>query len=232
MIPNLLSKQSTLTLCAAFLAAVFSSSCVSTKNIKLSSSDRSAMNGKTFVVTSREMPKHAVIKQSAMAAGSLGGAIGGAIVGAVAEEEGKDQIEKHRIEDPNLKLTQATAKTLMQKTGAKQITNRSKTSALDPQKVASQNPGADYVLDCFTTSWTGLYYPFSIGKYFLTYGAKMQLVETASGRVVAEGFHVYQGKDKANAPDYDGIYSNGAAFLKSETNKGVDGAIAKFADQF
>jgi hypothetical protein len=60
----------------------------------------------------------------------------------------------------------------------------------------------------------------------------MQLMETSTGRVVAEGFSLHQDKDREHAPDYDGIYSNGAAYLKTETKKGTDAAISNFNGLF
>lgn len=225
-------KPSALLLVSAILIAGLSPSCVSTKDVKISSADRTAMRGKTFTVTTREKPVHWVVKQSAMAAASLTGAIGGGVAGAIAVKEGKAQTEKHHIENPNDRISLEVAKTLVAKTGARQVPSRATTTSLDPKKVAAENANADYVLDCFTTAWIGNYYPLSIGKYYIVFAAKMQLVETASGRVVAERFSSYQGKDKANAPDYDGIYSNGAAFLKSETKKGTDAAIRNFSGQF
>jgi len=217
---------------SSVLVAGFLTSCVSTKNVALSSADKAVMRGKTVTVTHREKPHHWVMKQSAMAAASLGGAVGGAIAGAVAEKEGAEQIRIHQIGDPNLTLSKACEKDLLSKTGLKPVASRGTTTSLDPKEVAAQNAHADYVLDCFTTAWFGTYYPFSIGKYFMIYAAKMQLIETSTGRVVAEGFSNYQGKDRANAPDYDGIYSNGAAFLKSETKTGTDMAIGTFTKQF
>lgn len=223
-------------LCAAssvLIAGLFTS-CVSTKNVPLSGADRAAMRGKTLAVTTREKPHHFVMKQSAMAAASLGGAIGGAIAGSIAEKEGQEQIQKHRIANPDDLMSREVTKSLVAKTGAKVVPGKAITKSLDPAKVVAENSGAraDYVLDCFTTNWMGTYYPFSIGKYFMMFGAKMQLMETSTGRVVAEGYSVRQDKDREHAPDYDGIYSNDAYYLKSETKKGTDAAVSKFTGLF
>lgn len=219
-------------LISPILIAGFSTSCVSTKDVALSAADRAAMRGKTVTVTTRQKPGHWVMKQSAMAAASLGGAVGGAIAGSIAEKEGAEQVAKHRLADPNETISREVAKDLVKKTGLKPVPSRGMTTSLDAKTIAGGNAHANYVLDCCTTSWFGTYYPLSMGKYFIMFGAKMQLVESSSGRVVAEGFNLYQGKDRDNAPDYDGIYANGAAFLKAETKKGTDGAIRKFTSQF
>ena len=213
------------------ILAGISTSCVSTKNVALSAADRATMRGKTLTVTTREKPHHWVMKQSASVA-ALAGPVGGAIAGTIAEKEGAAQIAKHQIANPNDTINSAVQKDLVAKTGLKPVASQGLTKSLGPKEVAAENPRADYVLDCFTTSWTGLNYPFSIGKYFIIFGAKMQLVETSTGRVVAEGFASYQGQDRDNAPDYDGIYSNGAAFLKAQTKIGTDTAIGNFKSQF
>ncbi|MEO7098494.1 MAG: hypothetical protein ABI162_03970 [Luteolibacter sp.] len=212
--------------------AGISTSCVSTKNVGLSAADRAAMRGKTLTVTTREKPHHWVMKQSSAMAAALGGPVGGAIAGGMADKEGSEQVAKHHIANPNDTMTSAVQKDLVAKTGLRPIPSRGITKALGAGEVAKENPHADYVLDCFATAWMGNYYPLSIGKYFVMFGAKMQLVETSTGRVVAEGFSLYQGKDREHAPDYDGIYSNDAAFLKAETKTGTDGAISKFTSQF
>lgn len=227
------SIKATLRLLAPLILITgISTSCVSTKDVSLSATDREAMRGKTVTVSTREKPHHWVMKQSAMMAASLGGAIGGGIAGAMAEKEGSAQIAKHQIANPNDTMTAAVGKDLIRKTGLRLVPSRGTTKALDPKKVAAENPHADYVLDCFTTAWMGNYYPMSFGKYFIMFGAKMQLVETSTGRVVAEGFSLYQDEDRDHAPDYDGIYSNNAAYLKAQTKIGTDSAIGKFTGKF
>lgn len=222
-------------LCAvsSLLIIGFSTSCVSTKNVALSAADRAAMQGKTFSVATRAKPSFFVLKPSAAAAATLAGPIGGGIAGGMAEKEGQAQIEKHRVANPNDPMSREVAKALVATTGAKQIAqSKTTTNSLVPSKVAAENPNADYVLDCFTTAWMGTYYPFGLDKYYITFAAKMQLIETSTGRVVAEGFISHQDKDRANAPDYDGIYSNDAAYLKTETKKGTDAAISVFTGLF
>lgn len=190
------------------------------------------MRGKTLTTTTRSMPSYAVMKQSAMGAAALGGAVGGAIAGAIAEKEGATQIARHHIADPTKTISQAVEKTLVSKTGLKPVSSRGVTKSTDPKQVASQNSHANYVLDCHTTSWMGNYYPMTFAKYYIMHGVKMQLIETSTGRVVAQGYHFYQGNDRANAPNYDGIYSNGAAFLKSEMRTATGGAIQEFNKKF
>lgn len=207
------------------------SSCVNTKNQALSSADRAALKGKTVTVTNRAMPEHSVMTQQAMAASMLTGGVGGAIAGGLAASEGKKQIQKHNITDPTRTVSSNISKYLASRTGCKLVSANTTTSKVKPAEIAAQNPQSDYVLDVMTTSWMGMYYPMAFSKYYLMYGAKMNLIETKTGRVIAEGFNLYQGKDKANAPNYDGIYANGAGFLKAETKKGTDEAIGVFRSQ-
>jgi hypothetical protein len=208
-------------------------SCISTKNIPISSGDRAAMRGKTVIPTKRDMPAFGVLKPEAMAAAALGGAIGGAIAGGMAESQGKAQVAKHHLPIPEETISTQVMKNLVAKTGASPLSAPSSKVADDkPAAIAAQYQPADYVLDIRTTGWMGTYYPFTFSKYFIVYGAQMRLIETKSGRIVAQGFGSYQGKDKANAPDFTGIYANNAAFLRAETRKGTDAAIQTFTAQF
>lgn len=213
-------------------ASLLLSSCVSTKNVKLTMEQKAGLRGKKVVVTQRAMPEHAVLKQSAMAGAMLAGPLGGAIAGSMAANEGATQIKRHNISDPTHAVKNATANDLKKKTGCLITQANNTTNGLDVKKTIQENSSSDYILDVMTTTWMGMYYPMSFGKYFLTYGSKMNLIETKTGKIVAEGFYIYQGNDRDKAPDYDGIYTNGAAFLKAETKKGTGGAIYQFTSQF
>ena len=207
-------------------------SCVSTKEIRLSASDREAMKGKTFAVTTRRMPEFSVMKASAVAGAALGGAIGGAIAGSMAASEGAGQVAKHRIPNPNKTMSDELGPFLSARTGMKQVPSQHTTDTLDSKEIAAQNTGANYVLDCATTGWMGAYYPFHLGRYYIMFSGRTQLIETSSGRIVSQSFDFYQGDDRDNAPDYDGIYTNDAAFLKAETKKGTYKVAQKFKEQF
>jgi hypothetical protein len=207
-------------------------SCVSTKNVALSASHRAAICGKTMMASKRNMPPFAVLTPGAAAAGALGGAVGGGIAGAVAQERGRKQLVAHQISTPEDEISKDLGKWMASRHGTKIL-------AVPSDVVRDENPGAiaaqynkaDYILDVRTINWGGAYYPMSFSKYFIFYSAKMRLIETKTGRVVAEGFHAYKGTDKQNAPDYDGIYANGSSFLRNETKKGIDGALAAFQAQ-
>lgn len=221
-----------ITVVAAAVAAVLLPSCVSTKNVPLSANDRAAMRGKTVVASKRALPSFAVLKPEAMAAASLGGAIGGAIAGGIAESQGKQQLLIHKIPPPEDTISSQVMKSLVARTGARPLPSPSSTVANEkPAAIAAQYQPADYVLDVRTTGWMGVYYPMTLTKYSIIHGSKMRLIEAKSGRVIAEGFHSYQGKDKKNAPNYVGIFSNGAAFLRAETKKSTDGAVSVFSAQ-
>ena len=218
---------------AALLAGFFLTSCVSTKNVPLSADDRAAMRGKTVVPTRRDMPGFGVMKPETMVMASLGGAIGGAIAGGIADAQGKAQVAKHRLPIPDETISTQVMKNLVAKTGARPLPiPASKVADEKPAAIAAQYQPADYVLDIRTTGWMGMYYPMTFTKYFITYAAQMRLIETKSGRIVAQGFGSYQGKDKEKAPNFSGIYANDAAFLRAETRKGTDIAIHTFTSQF
>jgi hypothetical protein len=226
-------------LALAASAALLLPSCVSTKNVPLSANDRAAIRGKSVMASKRNMPPFGVMTPGAMAASSvgiLGGAVGGGIVGGivggVAQEKGRKQIVAHGIPVPEDAISRDLVKQMTFRHGMKALpTPQDPVRDEKPETIAAQYGKADYILDVCTTGWGGGYYPMNFSKYFISYSAKMRLIDTKTGRVIAEGFHSYQGKDKQNAPDHDGIYANGASFLRSETKKGTDGATTAFQAQ-
>ncbi len=185
-----------------------------------------------MAVSKRKMPGWWVMKPEAAMAAGLGGVIGGGIAGGIAERQGKEQLDRHNIKDPAVRISDNLMEYLKASYNIKAASSPGAMSKdIDPKKVVAAHPGAAYVLDTFTSGWVGIYYPLTFTKYRVVYTAKMRLIETSSGRIVAEGFHSYQSDDKANAPNYDGIYSNGASFLKRELKTASDGAIAIFKKQ-
>ena len=207
-------------------------SCVSTKNIAISPADRAALNGKTLAVPNHKMPGWGVIKPETAVAAGLGGAIGGAIAGGVAESQGNKEIAKHNIKDPAIIVAEALENQLLGNAGAKRAPGRKVLiEKYDAKEVAALIPDADYILDVRTTGWMGIYYPMTVSKYRVINNLQMRLIERKTGRVMAQGFSAYQSNDKQNAPNFDGIYSNGAAFLKQEIKKSTDQATGIFKSQ-
>jgi hypothetical protein len=215
----------------AFIAMI-SSSCVNNKTLALSSTDRVVMKGKTVAVIQRGMPEYGVIKPSAVLTASLTGPIGAVFLEDKLAKEGALELYKHHVVNPDETVSGAVTKSLVSKVGVKSVPGSRNKHSLDPKVIASENRHADYALDCCTLGWMGSYYPLRLHSYWISYTAKMQLIETSTGRVVASGYSHYQGNDPKNAPNYDGIYSNDAAFLKAETKKGADQAIGEFTKSF
>jgi hypothetical protein len=204
-------------------------SCVSMKDVPLSSGDRTAMRGKSVAINEREMPELAVMTPGKMMAMGAGGAIGGAIAGGMAAADGKRAVEKHQVENPASRLASSIFHPLLSSTGAGRAeATGSGLSSLDPKKLAQHHASADYVLDVATMGWIVTYYPMTLNRYRVSCVHRMQLVETATGRVVAQGVHKHETNDKPDAPGYDEVFANGAAFLKRETLRATDGAAAHF----
>ena len=214
------------------VAALLLPSCVSNKNVAISSKDKAMLVGKSVAVSQRKMPGWGVMKPETAVAAGLGGLIGGAIAGSVAESQGKVQLERHEIKDPAVGISESLMGVLKKNYGIKRLPSSGVvTNEIDTKKIATAYPNSDYILDAFTVGWLGVYYPMTLTKYRVIHSSKMRLIETKSGRVVAEGFHLYQTDDKKNAPNYDGIYSNGAAFLKRELKASSDRATHVFKEQ-
>jgi hypothetical protein len=221
-------------LLSGFLGSIlFFTSCVGTKSIPLSESDRAAMRGKTVTPTRREMPDFAVMTPAVALSAGLGGALGGAIAGGIEDARGKKNVAANRLDIPDETISRQAMKSLVAKTGARPLPTPSRFVASEkPKELSAQYQPADYILDVRTTGWTSAYYPMTLSKYFVVYGAQMRLIDARTSKVIAQGFQSYQGKDKEHAPNYDGIYSNNAAFLRAETKKGTDAAANTFSGLF
>jgi hypothetical protein len=221
-------------LLSAFLGSILLfTSCATTKPIPLSGSDRAAMRGKTVTPTRRAMPDFAVMTPGVAVSAGLGGAIGGAIAGGVASARGKENVAANHLDIPDETISRQVMKSLVAKTGARPVPAPSKiVTSEKPEELSAQYAPADYILDVRTTGWMSSYYPMTLSKYFVVYGAQMRLIDAKTKKVIAQGFQSYRGEDKEHAPDYDGIYSNNAAFLRTETKKGTDAAAGTFSGLF
>ncbi len=203
------------------------------KNAAISPQDREAMRGKKLAVNEREASGLAVMTPGKMMAMGAGGAIGGAIAGGMAAADGARAVDEHDVEDPSRQVVKVLSTSLAASTGSQKMPSKGTgLLTLDAGKLAKHHESADYVLDVAAIGWTVIYYPMTLTKYRVVCTHRMQLVETATGRVVAQGTHRYQTEDKANAPNYDGVFADGAAFLKRETKKASDGATAHFSTLF
>ena len=126
------------TIAIAAFAALFLPSCVSTKNVLLSTGDRAAMCGKTVTSTKRNMPSFGVLTPGAMAAASLTGAIGGALVGSVVESKGREQIVKHQLPVPEDTITRDLMKDLVCRHRMKSLPSSSGTVKSEkPESIAT-----------------------------------------------------------------------------------------------
>ncbi len=142
-------------------------------------------------------------------------------------------VAANHLEIPDDTISRQVMKSVVAKTGARPLPKPAQTVTSEkPEALVAQYRPADYVLDVRTTGWMSSYYPMTLSKYFVVYGAQMRLIDAKTNKVIAQGFQSYQGTDKEHAPDYDGIYSNNAQFLRAETKKGTDAAVATFSGLF
>ncbi len=190
------------------------------------------MRGKTLVVPKHTLRGWGVFKPETAVAAGLGGAIGGAIAGSIAEQQGIKELNKHGIKDPAEGVAKSLEDMLVKKSGVKRLQGAPMiVDDHDPKKIAGKFPTADYILEVRSIAWMGMYYPMTLTKYRVMHTMRMRLIERSTGRVIAQGFSAYQTDDKENAPDFDGIYADGARFLRQEFKKSSDQAVGMFSDQ-
>ncbi|MGC4062061.1 MAG: hypothetical protein QM749_14905 [Aquabacterium sp.] len=83
-------------------------------------------------------------------------------------------------------------------------------------QLATAAGSAKYVIDVQTTQWTFAYFPTDWTHYYVIYGAKARLIDTATKTVMAEGACSRSTKDAPGAPTYDEMLANGAKRLKGD----------------
>ena len=209
------------------LAAAALSSCVSVKNVPLTSADAARLKGASVAVTKREVPSFAAMTASKAALGAFG-VVGGVAGAAAMVNAGNEIIRSNGVQDPADRMGNSLASALASARGGKVATTGGKTSENDPKAVAASYPGSDFVLDVRTINWSSVYFPTSWGHYRVIYSAQLRLIETKTGKVVAEGFHARVPEKTADSPTQDQLLANGAALLKQEIQKGAAECEAHF----
>jgi len=204
-------------------------SCVSPpKDQPLSQADGARLRGASLVIAKRDAPPFAEMTAGKAALGSFG--VVGAVAGASAmESEGKKIVEGNVIQDPADQMGRQLASALSAARGAKvSASSASKVKDKDPKAIARAYPGSDFVLDVRTTLWATVYFPTNWARYRVIYCAQLQLIETRTGRVIAQGVYGRVPEKTPSSPTRDELHANNAAILKRELQTGAAECTAHF----
>lgn len=204
---------------AMFIALL--SGCVSTKNVPINDTATNDLTGKSITTTKREIPDFA-----AMTAGKAMFAM----VGAVAMiSAGNTIIKENNVEDPANYISNSLIAGLSEKYNLTVLANGGKLVASEsPDKLASQYNEAQYLLDVRTINWSFGYFPTDWDSYRVIYSAKLRLINTQNGEVVAESFCPRIPEKTASAPSYKLLLADNAQRLKDELRASADYCIAEF----
>lgn len=197
------------------------SGCVSTKNIPMDTSATNDIAGKSITTSKRKMPDFA-----AMTAGKAMFAMVGA---AAMISAGNGIIRDNNVEDPADYISHALAADLSEKHQLTVVDNAGQIVADEaPDKLASQYAAAQYLLDVRTINWSFAYFPTDWNSYRVMYSAKLRLIDTGNGNVVAESFCPYMPDKTAAAPSYEQLLANQAQRLKDELRLAAEHCLAEF----
>jgi hypothetical protein len=195
--------------------------CVSTRNVPLKSDSLASREGGTIMLSYREKP--------AFAASTAGKAVFGVMGAFAAIGAGNQLVKDNNVPDPaefiGAQLLGDVAALNGLKLGPKSTVVASST---DTAQLAKLYRNADVLLDVQTVNWSLGYFPTDWNSYRVMYSAKARIIETRSGKLLAESFCARIPDKTADAPSYDQLTSNNAAGLKAELTKAAQHCLGEF----
>jgi hypothetical protein len=180
------------------------------KVVPLPESAAAALTGKTVAVT-----RHEKASFTAMTAGKATFALLGAGAMIVA---GNKIVADNDIADPadvlERELVSAVVKHygLLLKEGPSPVIKASK-----PKDIVATQPGVDFILNVESAGWMFAYYPTEWGKYWIGYNGHVQLIERATGKLMADAFCNATTNKHAASPTKEAMLENNAQLLKDVT---------------
>ncbi len=180
--------------------------CVSTKTVKADVPALQAGGHQTVTVTRREAPSF-----SAMTAGK---ATFGLIGAAAMISAGNTIVRENQVEDPAIAIANGLGEALAGQLSVPVKLANGTLDASDAAGIRKQYPDGGLVLDVQTVNWSFVYFPTDWNNYRVIYSVKMRLVDTRSGKLLAEGFCARVPENTDDAPSYDQLVDNGAEGLK------------------
>lgn len=193
----------------AFTSIIALAGCASINKQPLSSQTADSIRGHTVAQVTRKAPDFAAITPGKAAF---------ALIGAVAMiAEGNKIIETYKIDDPANSIGLELSDKLARKLGTQMSSDRVTVSQSEPAQIASAaRPIAKLALDVQTTNWSFVYFPTNWSRYRVIYSAKATLIQTETGKVIAEGFCKRIPETDVGASTYDELLASDAKLLKEE----------------
>ena len=178
----------------------------------------------TITASHREKPD--------FAAYTAGKAVFGLIGLSIIYGTGNKIVADNAIDDPAREISARLVKHLSEKLSVEIADSGSLTVATNKvSDISSVYSSTDLVLDVETRNWRFIYYPSNFAKYRVIYSARMRLVDTRAGKILAEGLCSRTPDDIDNAPSRDALLANSAELLKQELELAADFCTAEFIDK-
>lgn len=201
-------------------AAAATAGCVSVQQIPMSASSVDAIRGKEVMLAERPRPDF-----DAMTADK---AMFGAIGGAAMTSAGNDIVKRNGIQDPALYIGDVLAAELGTRYSIRRSPKGAPIATDDAADLAKSASGSDLALDVRTINWMFAYFPTSWTRYRVIYNARLRLIDTKSGRVIAEGGCSRIPDQTPAAPTYEQLLANNAERLKHELKAAADFCVSEF----
>ena len=212
-----------LSLCFAALAAL--GACAGTEKIALTKADAQWLGGKTATNSLHEKPDFV-----AMTAGR--GMIGVFGVGVMIDE-GNRIVEENGVADPARSIATALGRMLAKKLRVDfKPDRRPEYGSAEVSDAGRPAGGSDILLDVETLGWGFRYFPTDWDNYRVDYNARLQVIETATGRVLAQDQCIFT-KDydsSDSAPSHDDLTLNKASGLKRELGEAAAFCARQFSN--
>ena len=196
------------------LNAVLVTGCVSVKHTPLTIAGSEALQNASVTKTHYPTPDF-----TAMTAGKASFALVGA---AAMISAGNKIVKENNIPDPAVTIGEGLLKRMVESRHVAVVPAKQNLVQKDDVKtLVANNKHADYLLDIKTINWMFSYYPTDWTHYRVIYNARLRLIDTKAGKVIAETMcQTVQGDDK-NPPTHDQLLDNNASLLKDYLTKGA-----------
>jgi hypothetical protein len=209
-------------LALATAAALLCTGCAGPKPVPLDLNAAVALKGQEVAVTARAEKPGFTAMTPLKAQLALVGAF-------LMIKDGNEIVRNNNVPDPAVAISKALAKHLEQTRGMGVVSPAINVSSDDPEHLsAAVNGMAKYVLDVNTTNWMFTYIPTEWNRYEVTYMAMGRLIDAETKKVVASAFCKDTPESNGDAPTYDQLVANNAAWLKKKLAHAADNCIATF----
>ena len=200
--------------------AAASAGCVSVQQIPMDAASVDAIKGKEVMLAERARPDFAAMTPTKAAFGAIGA--------AAMVSEGNEIVKTHRIEDPAVYIGERLASALGTRYSIRRSPKGAPVASDEAADLAKSAAASDLALDVRTINWSLAYYPTSWGRYRVIYSARLRLVDTRTGKVLAEGGCARVPDDASTAPSYDELLANNAERLKKELQSAAEFCANEF----